>query len=127
MPPSRPGGACRSPAFCRRNHVSHQSTFLNSLCRGGAFMTLAEALPQEPRAFVTWKYGKSSHRIALLNGRHLLGNSAFAAVQVGESGTDLCAVLELSEGDAVLRCIGASPTLFVGGHKLSLGASVAIG
>lgn len=90
-----------------------------------------EPATQDPtatsRAFVTWRSSKQTLRKALPVGRHLIGNSAFSAIQVGESGTEIAAVLEVNAEDATLRCVGSSPTLFIGGQKMSVGATVAVG
>ena len=79
------------------------------------------------RVFVTWRSAKQTLRKALPVGRHLIGNSAFSAIQVGDSGTDIAAVLEVHGEDATLRCVGSSPTLFIGGQKMSVGATVSVG
>ncbi len=83
--------------------------------------------PVQPRAFVTWRTAKQEIRKALPLGRHLIGNSAFAQIQIGDSGTDISGVLEIHADDATLRCVGLTPTLYVGGQKLSVGSTIAVG
>ncbi len=88
---------------------------------------LVEGGTESARAVVTWRTGRTAERRVLTAGRHLVGTSAFAAIQVGESGTEICGVLVLSGDEASLRCVGHAPTLFVDGRRLAVGATVAVG
>lgn len=81
----------------------------------------------EVLAYVTWRAGKERFRKGLPAGKHLVGNSPFSAIQVGQGGQDIAGVLEISPKEATFRCIGPSPVLFVDGRKMQVGDATMIG
>lgn len=79
------------------------------------------------RAFVTWKVGKATHRLSLGEGRHLIGDSAFSAIRLGDAGNSLHAALLIDAHAISLKCLAPKMAVFVDGRKLRLGEAVLVG
>jgi len=78
-------------------------------------------------AVVSWTAERKEHRKYLSEGRHLLGTSAFAAIRIDSFGNHICGIVEVRGREVRLKCTGATPTIFVDGHKLAVGKQVLIG
>lgn len=75
----------------------------------------------------SWRQeGRSIEKI-LGPGRHLIGNSNFAAIQVGSPGKSICAMLLVDRDGTYLKCTHEKPTLFVDGKRLKPGDQISIG
>lgn len=85
------------------------------------------AEPPPPLVLVTW--GPKDHRTSLSfpAGRYLIGDSAFAQIRVGSSGTNLGAALYVAADKTFLKCIGMQPVIFVDGRRLQVGDTVILG
>jgi Flp pilus assembly CpaF family ATPase len=83
---------------------------------------------QDIRAFVSWRVGKTTNRRALGDGRHLIGDSAFATVRLGTGGGQtIAAALTVDAKAMTLKCLSAALPIFVDGRKLVPGELVLVG
>jgi len=81
---------------------------------------------QAVRAWASWSLGKEEHRIALVKGRHLIGDSSFCKIRVGY-GDNICGFLDISQTSPTIKCTSARPSMFADGKKMTIGDTVTIG
>ena len=76
---------------------------------------------------VTWGQKDSRKTLELSAGRYLIGDSAFSAIRIGNSGTNLCGALFVTPDKISVKCTGPQPVMFVEGRRLQLGETVLLG
>lgn len=88
---------------------------------------MVDALPDGTRVVITWKTGSETVRKYLEAGRHMIGDSPFATIRVGDGGMSVSGLLTISEREARIKCTGMSPVMFVEGAKMAPGEEILIG
>lgn len=83
--------------------------------------------PQTPLIAVAWGSKENRKTLALPAGRYLIGDSAFATIRIGSSGTNLCGALYVSPEKTTVKCTGPQPVMFVEGRRLQMGEVVILG
>jgi len=74
----------------------------------------------------TWQEGKSQRRQTFGPGRHLIGDSGFAQLRVGQGGKGLCGSLDIAEEKVRIRCSAPKPVMFVEGRRLAPGDEIVV-
>lgn len=83
--------------------------------------------PETPLVTVSWGNKEQKQTLSLVAGRYLIGDSAFAAIRIGSSGTNLCGVLFVSKEKVNVKCTGPQPVMFADGRRLQMGETVILG
>ena len=73
---------------------------------------------------VVWGLKENRKSLSVSTGRYLIGDSAFATIRVGSSGTNLCGALFVSSEKVSVKCTGPQPVMFVEGRRLQIGEVV---
>ncbi|MCO4792372.1 MAG: CpaF family protein [Bacteriovoracaceae bacterium] len=60
-------------------------------------------------------------------GKHLIGSSSFANIKINYDDSNICASLKITEKDAYLKCIAATPTIYHDGKLMTIGEELHIG
>lgn len=88
----------------------------------------AEAIAENPiLCSVTWGLKENRKHLNLSAGRYLIGDSAFAAIRIGSTGTNLCGALFVTPEKTTVKCTGPQPVMFVDGRRLQMGEVVVLG
>lgn len=83
--------------------------------------TLSTPLNAQTQLHVSWISGKERMTKILGTGRFLIGSSSFCHIRTSTEGTDICAILDASDNQVILRCVSHIPIIFVENRKLSPG------
>ena len=80
-----------------------------------------------PLCSVTWGQREAKKSLSLTAGRYLIGDSAFASIRIGGSGTSLSGALFVTPDKITLKCTGPQPVMFVEGRRMHMGEVVILG
>lgn len=80
-----------------------------------------------PLVSISWGAKDTRKMLSVPAGRYLIGDSAFATIRIGSSGTSLCGALYVSPEKTTVKCTGPQPVMFVEGRRLQMGEVVILG
>ncbi|MCX6117764.1 MAG: CpaF family protein [Proteobacteria bacterium] len=83
--------------------------------------------PNAPLATIVWGLKDNRKTLNLPAGRYLIGDSAFAAIRIGSSGTNLSGALFVTPEKISIKCTGPQPVMYVEGRRLQIGETVILG
>ncbi len=89
-------------------------------------ISIEKPVMKPTKAWVSWSIGKDTNRIALSLGRHLIGDSPFCKIKIG-NGNRICGFLEITKKSPSIKCTAAQPSMFADGKKMAVGDSITIG